>query len=507
MVMKRYLWIIWALFCFAGCESLEDTYSDYSGDGPRRYLGACTNVTVTSGWEKLHVSWDNAVDPVVTNVKITWISDGVSHDTLIPTTKTSCVIPRLEDKNYEIRIVTVDGKGNSSFEELKYARPYTMTHEEVIAFPRVVAKYFFAGAKGDRLVLFFNSWDESVQEATLTYTKADKTPGSLNLKTLIVDESKKYYTIPDVIDPEKEVQLIRKGHVADCEELITLDPLKFTGERSFTSDIKLLLETKYKQGSHISDAFVEGLEELEIDYSISSFEDILYFPNLKKLHLGKNRFLHAGSMVSTNAVSEVFEKEKSLFSLQQALEILDGLEIIRYNEHYIDDWEASQNHIAITQGEAPVPPVRAFYSPTNWSVKSSVDDDNESDLKLMIDENENSYWQAFNGDAARLHELTIDMEEVKDMHGMRFHQKFISEIWDQSLINQFPDAMTVEVSEDGIVWSKAPDTGSYTLGRSEGEVTDVVFSSPVRARYVKLVYSDYPLFGSYSLYIAEVRVF
>lgn len=125
----------------------------------------------------------------------------------------------------------------------------------------------------------------------------------------------------------------------------------------------------------------------------------------------------------------------------------------------------------------------------------------------MIDENENSYWQAFNGDAARLHELTIDMEEVKDMHGMRFHQKFISEIWDQSLINQFPDAMTVEVSEDGIVWSKAPDTGSYTLGRSEGEVTDVVFSSPVRARYVKLVYSDYPLFGSYSLYIAEVRVF
>lgn len=77
----------------------------------------------------------------------------------------------------------------------------------------------------------------------------------------------------------------------------------------------------------------------------------------------------------------------------------------------------------ITQGEAPVPPVRAFYSPTNWSVKSSVDDDNESDLKLMIDENENSYWQAFNGDAARLHELTIDMEEVKDMHGMRFHQK------------------------------------------------------------------------------------
>lgn len=195
--------------------------------------------------------------------------------------------------------------------------------------------------------------------------------------------AKKYYTIPDVIDPEKEVQLIRKGHVADCEELITLDPLKFTGERSFTSDIKLLLETKYKQGSHISDAFVEGLEELEIDYSISSFEDILYFPNLKKLHLGKNRFLHAGSMVSTNAVSEVFEKEKSLFSLQQALEILDNLEIIRYNDHYIKDWEANQNHIVIIPRRGSRAPGTSILFSTNWSVKSSVDDDNESDLKLM----------------------------------------------------------------------------------------------------------------------------
>lgn len=36
---KKYLWLLLSIFFVAGCESLEDTYSDYAGDGAIRYLG------------------------------------------------------------------------------------------------------------------------------------------------------------------------------------------------------------------------------------------------------------------------------------------------------------------------------------------------------------------------------------------------------------------------------------------------------------------------------------
>ena len=38
---KIYLWLLLPLLIFGGCESLEDTYKDYAGDGPIRYLVKC----------------------------------------------------------------------------------------------------------------------------------------------------------------------------------------------------------------------------------------------------------------------------------------------------------------------------------------------------------------------------------------------------------------------------------------------------------------------------------
>lgn len=38
---KIYLLVFWAVSSLVGCESLEDTYSDYIGDGPVRYVGKC----------------------------------------------------------------------------------------------------------------------------------------------------------------------------------------------------------------------------------------------------------------------------------------------------------------------------------------------------------------------------------------------------------------------------------------------------------------------------------
>ena len=54
---KIYLWLLLPLLIFGGCESLEDTYKDYAGDGPIRYLVKCDDLDVKAGWNRLVVSW------------------------------------------------------------------------------------------------------------------------------------------------------------------------------------------------------------------------------------------------------------------------------------------------------------------------------------------------------------------------------------------------------------------------------------------------------------------
>ena len=46
---KIYLWLLLPLSIFGGCESLEDTYSDYAGDGKIRYPGKCFDLSVKPG--------------------------------------------------------------------------------------------------------------------------------------------------------------------------------------------------------------------------------------------------------------------------------------------------------------------------------------------------------------------------------------------------------------------------------------------------------------------------
>ena len=65
MMRKNLLYIILpALFVglFSACESLEDTYSDYTGDGPIRYLSKAYYLEGTPGWEEVVLNWENKID-------------------------------------------------------------------------------------------------------------------------------------------------------------------------------------------------------------------------------------------------------------------------------------------------------------------------------------------------------------------------------------------------------------------------------------------------------------
>ena len=61
MRMRKYIINLFAAAALlVGCgESLEDTYSDYAGDGKIRYVAKCTEVHATPGWERLLLEWIN----------------------------------------------------------------------------------------------------------------------------------------------------------------------------------------------------------------------------------------------------------------------------------------------------------------------------------------------------------------------------------------------------------------------------------------------------------------
>ena len=166
MKLKRYLCFFASLFILGGCESLEDTYKDYAGEGTIRYLGKCDNLSVTPGWQRLIVTWTNHVDPAIDKIKVSWTLDGVTRDSLLEKGSTECNIRNLENATYEVAVRSVDKDGNCSLPVLDSKRPYTLEHESILSFTRMFNKYFYVK---NRLAIVFSEWQSDVETASLNY--------------------------------------------------------------------------------------------------------------------------------------------------------------------------------------------------------------------------------------------------------------------------------------------------------------------------------------------------
>ena len=68
-----------------GCsESLEDTYSDFAGDGKIRYVAKCSDLDITAGWERLIVTWVNGTDATIDKIKVACCSRGKEIRCIFP---------------------------------------------------------------------------------------------------------------------------------------------------------------------------------------------------------------------------------------------------------------------------------------------------------------------------------------------------------------------------------------------------------------------------------------
>ena len=481
MQKKLYLLFLPVVLLVADCQSLEDTYSKYAGDGMIRYVGKCYNLKVTSGWKRLILTWENSLDPTIDKIVVTWKAGETLREKELDKNATSYEITDVGNENYEITVFAMDKEGNRSLKVPEYARPFSEDHESVRSFTRGIIKHY---PVKDNLVLFFDQWSANIEKFTMNYYDTGGERKAMELtEGLFAGE---YYVLEDV-DTDRPVAIDREGRIPGCPDLIVFAPYELDNERSFSSDFNLLLRTRYGQ-ENPDDTFVQNVRELEIDYTINSFEDILYFPNLEKLVLGKNRYLYPAYLATSQSNSIVYEKARSLFVLNAANR-LSGVTVERYNKHYLPD-----ETLAYMEDKGnPSPPALSYLNTAGWVITNSVPDAEQigGDLKNLLDNDPETYWQTeMSQTSSRIYQLEIDMQAETTLNGFKVSQKRFEPSSDRISAAWMPGMIRVQASNDRLIWRNVMNVEDIIIGNTSGEVTIQRMPEPPRVRYVRITITD-----------------
>ena len=143
--MKKYIGLFFVMLVAVSCDSLEDTYKDYAGDGPIRYIGKCTDLEVKPGWNRLTVSWTNSPDPVIDKILVTWSKDNDVRECVLDRGVSEYDITGVDDGNYEITVCSVDKDGNTSLKSTIYGRLHAWC--QTIILSRIVLYSSFRDGK------------------------------------------------------------------------------------------------------------------------------------------------------------------------------------------------------------------------------------------------------------------------------------------------------------------------------------------------------------------------
>ncbi len=500
--MKRFKYIcaLFILAVLAGCQSLEDTYSEYTEGGKNRYLGQCDNLTLTAGWQRIIVEWTNPIDPAVTGTKIAWSSTSTSGEMELKGDVTSYIITGINvNENIKVEVMGQDSEGSVSVAKSAYIKPFTEEHEEVVSFARVVSRHYFVN---DRLVLLFNNWNSGITHSELRYTTPSGVSKVFELTEDIVSDD--FMLLEDMVDETKPVTLHTSGKLTSLEEEVQFTPYSLSTDKTFSPEYRTLFRTVYGKDD-ISDADIQAMESLEMNFDMTSFENLLLLNNLKTLYLGNNRYM---SNDLTEEAKETYasvldEHSISKFALDVLKEI-NGLEVKRYNAHYIpSDWALPY----LTEMGNPTLPSVDYHSTTDWTIQTNDEDKGvESRVANLINGSIVDYWRSTISGIARSHTITIDMKEAKTIKGVDITQIFFldSDIDEPSLM---PRDLKISVSDDNAKWENFSNSESVKLGGSSNEVTRIMAATDINARYIRFIINDNVVDNAFRVSLAEIGLF
>lgn len=490
--MKRIsiLWIIFSLMLFAACDSIEDTYKEFTGDGPIRYPGKCTNISVTPGWECLRVNWNISNDPDIKHILVTCISETDTLKKELDASATNCIIDQLGNQNYVIKVQSEASDGSLSLSDNYTERPYTYEHEAVKGFTRGYSKAYVA--KG-HLLMIMNTWDEGIERYAISYTKLDGNEEEVELTQ--ADFSKKYLDLGG-IDTTKPITLNRRAKLAGCPDDIDFEPIIFSNIVVFDSDVRKNLQERYGLSNDAQESYAETAEYIELDHDLMSMEDLLFFSHLKKVVLGKNHYFD-GSHFAYPSLETI---ETSEWALERLHEIY-GTQVELYGDSY---FPASWNPTFVKRISASQLPSIAYLPTTGWIISNSVDDSENGKLVNLLDNNAGTAWTSWpSSDGVRTMVLTIDMKKEQQINGVKIVQSANTENQ-----NYFPNKVKVEYTNnpDG-QWTDLTYVEDNTLGTAVGEATLLKAAKQTKARYLRVSVSEQSYRGQVKVSLGDIAVY
>ena len=542
MMKKLYytITLLAALLAWGCNETLEETYDEYTEGGMIRYIGKCSDVEVNPGWERLQVIWKNNIDAGIKRVKITWQSENEETPNVLFVNRPENIDPEdlmdtvylenLEDALDKVRVSNLSADSTESLVEEKDARPYTETHEDLRTFTRGISAF---SRMGDKLAIVLDQDNENVKQLELCYYEVGKTePSTWNVKAHMADTlnyqgwlnlTRDYiFLLPEEdgaqIDFSRPITVKREGRLAGC-----IDDIKFQDdelnlkERLWSSEFTQLMTQNYGSGW---ESKIDEVKTLELDYDFTTMQDLMYFPNLEKVILGKNRYMQPAYATSFASKTDEYVGLVMLSFLQ---ETRPSFEVERYNSHYFglnlmafdqsinvykEVGKVSQDLTIVEKSTTNLDnkPQYVALDTTGWEVTCSDETRNGYSSNgaawLLYDGlrhfedpwmggwDEEVYFEPAQTLGASIVTVTFDMKEPQTVAGFKVRQPERNESGDTDYLLS---SLMIELSADSYSWTKATYTdGSATIGNSPAEETFISIPQELRTpvRYIRVTMSS-----------------
>ena len=314
--------------------------------------------------------------------------------------------------------------------------------------------------------------------------------------------------LPDV-DAAKPVSIYRKGYIEGCADLITFAPINLETEPLFNSEFKQEMKRQFGYDVNIPESFYGQCEQLDLDWKINDLADLLYFPKLKKLYLGKNRHVRP-DLVDDKEVgqSQVTDVELSDWVLAKLHE-LNGLEVYRYDKHFST---LTKESYVKDMGHSPEPDV-TLISMKGAKVTVMPEESQEliqlgwsSHPEYLVDGSENTSWKPYVQNASTTYTIDVELPADHTVKGMRLVQSYYgaSEAAMRALC---PAQIRVYKSVDGGYFPIATNLEDTNIGNSTGEVNYISFAKAERIKYVRIVVTTPMYFKNFQVSLAEIGLY
>lgn len=529
--------LVTALFMM-GCEDLEDTYDEYAGDGVIRYVGKASELAIDPGWKRLLVSWNGNLDSDIQKVKITWQSDLDSIPNVMYCTpkkaweetdlRDTVSLEGLADAVYTVTVSNIGSDDSESITETLYGRPYSESHEDLRTFTRGIVNFY---PVNNKLVVTLDKKNSNIKKILLHYRGTDGQNHTWNiLKNMnreinyMLDDI--MFILPDEddtvdegvgIDFSQPITIERAGLLEGCIDSVKFEPVVLPeSEEIWSADFVGLMTHRFGRDWQNQ---VNHVETIELDYTMNTFQDLYYFPNLKKVVLGKNRYMLAEHQENLSA-TESYLAWVTLYYLNK----LRGVEVECYNQHYLFGEIYGESYLDILTYVDPgypewgIPATPAKIEGTDWltekgcgnlSLMPEITPVDVTDWKLTCsDTTYNGYktngvgW-ILDNDPATVFEpglgltlytttVNIDMKKLHPLRGFKYVQPDMGSTGDQLAkdLKYLLSTMKIELSANGYSWEEATfdEGGMVTLGTAIGETTfiEIPQEKQKEVQYIRL---------------------